>query len=59
MYADDLIMLSDSPTGLQNYLDRLKNYTEQWKLEINLSKTKIMIFQRSGRTPKTTFFFGD
>ena len=49
MYADDLILLSESKDGLQSCLDRLYDYTQQWDLKLNLKKTKIMIFQNTGQ----------
>ena len=58
MYADDLILLSESPQGLQNCLDRLKEYTSEWDLNLNLKKNKIMVFQRGGAKCTTRFFFG-
>ena len=49
MYADDLIILSDSK-GLQNQIDKMKNaFCTKWKLDINIAKTKIMIFNRGNR----------
>jgi hypothetical protein len=35
LYADDLILLSESKTGLQNCLTKLESFTKQWKLKIN------------------------
>ena len=58
MYADDLILLSESPEGLQNCLDRLEEYTREWDLNLNLKKTKIMVFQQGGAKCTTRFFFG-
>ena len=42
-YADDLILLSKTKTGLQHCLDRLKDYCNDWYLEVSLKKSKIMI----------------
>ena len=47
LYADDLVLLSHSQQGLQNSLDRLSTFCEQWKMQVNLKKTKIMLFQKS------------
>ena len=49
MFADDLVIFSQSHSGLQNCLDKLGLYCEKWFLTVNLSKTKIMIFNHSGR----------
>ena len=45
-YADDLILISKSPQGLQNSINTLSQFCDQWHLEVNLKKTKIMIFQK-------------
>ena len=58
MYADDLIILSESAQGLQKSLDKLKTYTDNWDLKLNLKKTRIMIFRRGGPKCTTQFFFG-
>jgi hypothetical protein len=59
MYADDLVMFSESVVGIQNCLNRLKEYTVKWGLQINRKKTKVMIFQKTGSRPKLNFKFGD
>jgi len=49
MYADDLVLLSQSEKGLQTSLDKLYDYCVKWKLCVNNTKTKVMIFNKSGR----------
>lgn len=44
MYADDIIVLSNTKKGLQNRLDILHTYCIDWCLDVNLSKTKVLIF---------------
>ena len=48
-YADDLILLSQSENGLQICLDRLNCYLKKWKMKINIKKTKIIVFNKSGK----------
>ena len=55
MYADDLILLSESKEGLQKQIDKLENYCAKWRLQINSKKTKVMIFNRGNKMIKTTF----
>ena len=43
MYADDLVLLSLSADGLQKKLIKLNQYCQKWDLEINISKTKLMV----------------
>ena len=49
LYADDLIILSRSKTGLQNCLDKLSSFCTSWMMKINPKKTKIMVFQKRAR----------
>ena len=49
LYADDLIILSRSKTGLQNCLNALAQYCTSWMLQINPKKTKIMVFQKRAK----------
>ena len=52
LYADDLVLLSTSKDGLQKNLDRLNTFAEDKDLTINTSKSKVMIFNKTGRTIK-------
>ena len=45
LYADDLILMSTTAAGLQKQLDALASFCDQRHLTVNLSKTKIMIFE--------------
>jgi hypothetical protein len=44
LYADDLVLLSESQTGLQECLSKLEIYTKKWKLKINRRKCKVLLF---------------
>ena len=57
MYADDVILLSETAEGLQNCLDKLNKYCEQWGLEVNLKKTKSLIFNNTGRLQQMKFTY--
>ena len=46
LFADDLLLLSPTKEGLQQQLDLLHKFSETWALTVNLTKTKIMIFQK-------------
>ena len=45
LYADDLILMSESASGLQKQLDALASFCEQRQLAVNLSKTKVVVFE--------------
>ena len=53
MYADDLILLSETNEGLQAQINKLNDYCEKWKLEINEKKSKVMIFNRGNKLIKS------
>ena len=44
LYADDTIILSDDAKEFQDILNAFNEYCKQWKLKIDISKTKIKIF---------------
>ena len=45
VYADDLILMSTSEAGLQRQLDALASFCAERHLTVNLSKTKIVVFE--------------
>jgi exonuclease III len=56
-WADDLVLFSTSPKGLQSCLDKLQNYCYKWGLEINTAKTKCMTLRNSLNTQAMDTFF--
>ena len=55
MYADDLVLISRTKEGLQSQIDSLYEYCQQWKLSINIKKTKSVVFNRGNSLIKTKF----
>ncbi|XP_015123886.1 uncharacterized protein LOC107045970, partial [Diachasma alloeum] len=51
-YADDTVILVDSHIKLERVLKILAEYCDLNGLSVNVSKTKIMVFKKSGRTRK-------
>ena len=49
LYADDLLLISNSAEGLQQSLDRLSKCCQDWLLKINPTKTKVIVFQKKSR----------
>ena len=47
LWADDLVLLALDPVTLQNQLNILDKYCHQWGVEINMTKTKLLIFNGS------------
>ena len=50
LYADDMVLMSQSGVGLQRGLDKLREYCIKWKLEVNTKKTKVMVFRKSTKS---------
>jgi ABC-type methionine transport system ATPase subunit len=46
LYADDTVILSETKEGMQQALDILESYCEIWRLQVNVAKTKVMIFRK-------------
>lgn len=55
-YADDTVILAETPDDLQNALNEFHLYCEQWKLTVNMNKTKILVFSK-GQMIKREFYF--
>ena len=58
LYADDTIILSESAEELQTSLNCLHDYCKKWCLNVNISKTKIIIFSRGKIKKYPTFTYG-
>ena len=59
LYADDTIILAESPKELQKALDALYDYCKVWNLKVNISKTNIVIFSRGKIQVYPVFQFGE
>ena len=57
MYADDIALISKSKEGLQYCLNQLDEYCKTWNLCINTQKTKVMVFNKTGKTVKDINFY--
>jgi len=44
LFADDMAIIGKNPTEIQNHLDHLYTYCNNWGLQVNINKTKIMVF---------------
>jgi hypothetical protein len=44
LYADDTTILSEIEADMQYALSIFEKYCHQWKLKVNLQKTKVIIF---------------
>ena len=48
LFADDIVLLSDTVIGLQNQINNLKTVASRLGLQVNLQKTKVVIFRNGG-----------
>ena len=55
LYADDTVLMSESKDDLQHQLNEFSEYCDLWKLNVNVSKTKVPIFSK-GRAQNCDFF---
>ena len=44
LYADDTVILSDNQTDFQNSWNIFNTYCENWHLNVNINKTKVIVF---------------
>ena len=58
-YADDLILLGESPEDLNRKLGILQQYCEENGLKVNIKKTKVIIFRKGGRLPGDQFYYNN
>ena len=59
LYADDIVIFSSSSEALQDGLNQLEAYCKRWKLKVNTSKTKVMVFRNGGILPRNLNFTFD
>ena len=55
-WADDILILSKSEEGLMKKLKVLEEYTNGNFLEVNTDKTKVMIFNKTGKIMRRNFY---
>ena len=48
LFADDIVLVSSTPSGLQNQINNLEKASNSLGLTVNLDKTKVMIFRKGG-----------
>ena len=57
LYADDVIIFSDTPVGLQRLIRVLESFCTKWKLSVNLNKSQVIVFRRGGILKKGEQWF--
>jgi hypothetical protein len=46
LFADDLAVGTTTSIGMQRAINSIKKYCEEWKVKININKTKTVIFKK-------------
>ena len=60
MYAGDLVIVSNTPEGLQGSLDILHDYCNRWKLTVKNTKSQVLVCKQSDqRRQNEVWFHGD
>ena len=59
LYADDMVLCSKTPTGLQKLIDGLYEFCRKWHLIVSLSKTNVMVLGNKKQHGEHQFKFGD
>lgn len=57
LYADDTVLFSNSEKGLQLLINKLQIYCEKWQIEVNVEKTKAMVFHTGNRMVKSAVYY--
>ena len=59
MFIDDIVLLSESKCGLQSSLNILGTYCSNGKLQVNVEKSKVLIFNSKGKTHVNEFSYNN
>ena len=60
MYADDIALIADTSVELQRKLKALESFCQKWGMEVNLAKTKIIVFRNCGKlSSKENFLYNE
>ena len=52
LFADDTVCIADTISGLQRQLNVLQEISNDFKLIVNVTKTKVLVFTKGGRLSK-------
>ena len=60
LYADDLVIVGDYIGRVQKVLNTSGEFCKKWRLQVNMSKTKLMVFRNGGiiKQNKVLYFDG-
>ena len=60
LFADDVVLVSSTPAGVQNQINNLEKASESLGLSVNSDQTKVMTFTKGGRivAGEKWFYYG-
>ena len=58
LYADDLLLISKTEAGLNKCLNNLFQFCKKWEINLNIKKTKIIVFNEGGKIIRGEYRFG-
>ena len=59
LYADDVVIFAESANALQSEINNLYIYCKRWKLQINTSKSYIIVFSKGRQNHSHTWSYGE
>ena len=57
LYADDIVLVADTVLELQRKIRVLEKFCGKWGMEVNLTKTQVIVFRNVGKTSKSETCF--
>jgi hypothetical protein len=48
LFTDDMVLMADGEQELERMARKVKEYCEVWRLEVNVSKTIVMVVSKNG-----------
>ena len=57
LYADDLVLIGDQIGRVQRLLNVLSEFCYKWGLQVNMSKTKVLVYRNSGIIKKNEVLY--
>ena len=54
LLMDDIVLLNDTPEGLQDMLDVLNDFLNRWHLQVNPGKSKVLVFSPEKHATKNS-----
>ena len=57
LFADDTVLFSETPKGLQLLLDKLYAYCSKWGIAVNVDKTVAMVFKQGNVIETQNFYY--